>query len=261
MTFTQIETTEEHPSNGLQLLYLTLDDFSTIENHASIFDLGDDLVGPPVPVCWPVSTQEEARIRLRVHMAKQRQRYLEDPSVNYLKVTDDTGSIVSVARWHWYPNGYSFEKEGHWEAYSGTSLSEPWAKQLNIPLNNFILGSRDAARSSWIGKDQPCWILMHMVTRPSQRGKGAARLLVKWGIEQADKTGAHTYLEAGVMGRPIYEKMGFQRVKDLMELDLRPFCVDANFIMAKMAYFIGRGEEADNCSDEQQTQQKERVSR
>ena len=149
--------------------------------------------------------------------------------------------MLSVARWHWYPHGYSYEKEKHWETYPETSLNEPWAKQFNIPLNNFILGSRDAARSSWIGENKPCWILMHMVTRPSQRGKGAARLLVQWGIDQVEKTGAPAYLEAGVMGIAMYEKMGFKQVGELMKLDLRPFGVETTFVMAKMAY-LQRGE-------------------
>ena len=79
---------------------------------------------------------------------------------------------------------------------------------------------------------------MHMVTRPSQRGKGAARLLIQWGIQRAEETGAPAYLEAGAMGRPIYEKMGFRQVGELMELDLRALGVKATFVMAKMAYFI-----------------------
>ena len=225
---------------GLRLLALAAEDFTTITDHANIFEPGDDLVGPPVPLCWPVTTKEEATIRLRHHMAKQLQRFTEDPSVKYLKVVDDSGSIVSVARWHWYPNGYSYEKEAHWETYPQSSLVEPWAKQFNIPLNNFILGSRDAARDDWIGKDRPCWILMHMVTRPSQRGKGAARLLIQWGIEQAERTGAPAYLEAGVMGRPIYEKMGFQQFGELVELDLGTYGVQATFALARMVYHPDR---------------------
>ena len=229
---------------GLRLLPLAAEDFTTITGHANIFEPGDDLVGPPVPLCWPVTTKEEATIRLRCHMAKQLQRFTEDPSVNYLKVVDDSGSIVSVARWHWYPNGYSYEKEAHWETYPQSSLVEPWAKQFNIPLNNFILGSRDAARDDWMGKDRPCWILMHMVTRPSQRGKGAARLLIQWGIEQAEKTGAPAYLEAGVMGRPIYEKMGFQQFGELVELDLGTCGVEATFALSRMVYHPDRADQS-----------------
>ena len=203
MTTSQIGAKRERNASGLQLLSLTAEDFSTIINHANIFEVGDDLVGPPVPVCWPVSTREEAQTRLRIHMDKQLHRLNHDPSINYLKVIDETGAIVSVARWHWYPNGYSYDRERHWETYPEPANEEEsprsalGAQRFNIALNNFILGSRDAARPDWIGAQRPCWILMHMVTRGSQRGKGAARLLVRWGIERAEETGASAFLEAG----------------------------------------------------------------
>ena len=88
----------EQYSRGLQLSPLSAEDFSVIIKHADILEPGDHLVGPPVPVRWPVSTREEAQIRLRSHMAKQLHRYMNDPSVKYLKVSDESGSIVSVAR-------------------------------------------------------------------------------------------------------------------------------------------------------------------
>lgn len=78
---------------------------------------------------------------------------------------------------------------------------------------------------------------MHMVTHPSHRGKGAAGLLIRWGIEQAERCRVPAYLEAGVAGRPIYERYGFVQMGDLLEVDLREFDVDAIFEMSKMAYF------------------------
>ena len=69
-------------------------------------------------------------------------------------------------------------------------------------------------------------------------------MLTQWGIQQAEKTGAPAYLEAGAMGKPIYEKIGFQQVGELMELDLRPFDVEATFVMAKMAYIPSRGKQS-----------------
>lgn len=78
---------------------------------------------------------------------------------------------------------------------------------------------------------------MHMVTHPSHRGKGAAGILIRWGIEQAEKDRVPAYLEAGVMGRPIYERYGFVQMGDLLELDLKDFDVNMKFIMCKMAYF------------------------
>jgi GNAT superfamily N-acetyltransferase len=53
---------------------------------------------------------------------------------------------------------------------------------------------------------------MHMVTRASQQGRGAAKMLIKWGMEQAERHGVPAYLEAGVKGKPVYEKLGFGQV-------------------------------------------------
>ena len=72
---------------------------------------------------------------------------------------------------------------------------------------------------------------------------GAARLLIPCGFEQAEKKGAPAYLGAGVMGRPVYKKMGFLQVGELMEFDLRPFGVEKTSVMAKMAYIPSNGEE------------------
>jgi predicted GNAT family N-acyltransferase len=78
---------------------------------------------------------------------------------------------------------------------------------------------------------------MHLVTHPASRGKGAAGLLIRWGIEQAEKDWVPAYLEAGVMGRPIYERYGFVQMGDLLEVDLKDFGFDTIFTMCKMAYF------------------------
>ena len=77
---------------------------------------------------------------------------------------------------------------------------------------------------------------MHTVTLPSYRGKGAAGLLIRWGIERAEKDQVPAYLEAGVMGKPIYERYGFVQIGDLLEVDLKEHGVDMVIIMCKMAY-------------------------
>jgi GNAT superfamily N-acetyltransferase len=78
---------------------------------------------------------------------------------------------------------------------------------------------------------------MHLVTLPSHQGKGGAGLLIKWGIEQAEKDQIPAYLEAGVMGRPIYERYGFVQIGDLLKVGLKEFGVDMSFTMCKMGYF------------------------
>jgi hypothetical protein len=220
----------------LQLCPLAVSDFEDLISHATLHELNDDLVGPPTPICYPISTPEEALSRSTFHFSKQRARFIGDPTVRYMKVVDNDNykkSIVSIARWHFYPNGYDLTTQLHWELHP---LS-PSPHQFNIPLHNHILSVRDSARSSWIPSNEPCWILMHMVTRTSQRGRGAAGMLIRWGMEQAEKEGVPAYLEAGVTGKPIYERLGFKQVGDLLEVNLREYGIQMTFVMCKMAYF------------------------
>ncbi|OBT60250.1 hypothetical protein VE03_10263 [Pseudogymnoascus sp. 23342-1-I1] len=221
-----------------QLRPLDFQDFDELVSRGTSYPPGDDLVGPPTPICWPVKTRDEAQTRLDFHFKKQRSRFRGDPTVRYMKVIDTANKnpIISIARWHFYPNGYNFDTEIHWETHN-LEPGQSAPRGFNIALHNHILTTRDAARSSWIPENAPCWILMHMVTHPSHRGKGAAGRLVKWGIEQAERDHVPAYLEAGRMGRPVYERFGFVEVGDMLQLDLKEFNVDMIFRMIKMAYF------------------------
>lgn len=220
----------------LKLLKIQFEDFDIMTNHAIIYPPGDDLVGPPTPVCWPVSSQEAAHTRLYLHMAKQRSRFLGDKSAAYLKVVDDsTREIVAIARWHYYPAGYSYESGIQWETYSAVEAAA-FPEEMNIGLHNFILSARDAGRQNWMVKGEPCWILMHLVTRSSRRNQGAAGLLIDWGVQLSTTHGVPVYLEAGALGRPVYEKHGFRQIGDLVTLDLRPFGVEMDFVLARMGF-------------------------
>jgi hypothetical protein len=62
---------------------------------------------------------------------------------------------------------------------------------------------------------------MHLVTRRSEPGRGAAGMLIDWSIERSDRSGVPAYLEAGAQSRPLYAKYDFEQVGDLRQLDLR----------------------------------------
>jgi hypothetical protein len=252
----------------LQILPLELLDFDQLVHHAETGPPGDDCVAAPNPLVWPVKTQEEARVRARGAFALQKRRILRDPTVRFLKVVDTSegidpdDNIVALARWHHYPDGYDYEREAHWELAPDTEAG--WAPLLadmndgiasghrddpmatypppnfNVALHNFILSDmvsgRDAFRPRWIPQEKPCWILMHLVTRPSQRRRGAAALLINWGLAQSVKTKVPAYLEAGVAGRPIYARYGFQQVGDLRKLSLAKFGMDVEFEFTNMVF-------------------------
>ncbi|ETS78027.1 hypothetical protein PFICI_10089 [Pestalotiopsis fici W106-1] len=270
----------------LQVQPLELPDFDILISHASSDPPGDDLVAPPNPVAWPVSTQAEAQTRARHCFALQRRRFLRDPTTNFVKVVDvdnngaaAAGDIIAVARWHFYPQGYDYSTEAHWEmaptaplmAYlrghkakrQGETANDNHPQDrpegseglegyndddnvypppnFNLALHNHILSSRDSFRPTWVPDRHPCWVLMHLVTRPSQRRRGAAGLLIRWGLERAREMGVDAYLEAGVQGRPVYLKFGFEQVGPDRRVDLRDHVgeaagVPSEFVLANMKW-------------------------
>lgn len=95
-------------------------DFDTIISHASRFPTGDDLVAPPIsPFYWLVQNSDDALRGLQFNMAYQRERFLKEPSARFMKVIDDeNGKIICLARWHYYPEGYVYERDIKWEAWN-----------------------------------------------------------------------------------------------------------------------------------------------
>ena len=66
--------------------------------------------------------------------------------------------------------------------------------------------------------------IMNMYTRPEYRRKGIAFRTLDLLVKESRKRGIESIsLEATAMGRPLYEKYGFTKMNDEMEL-LPPFC-------------------------------------
>ncbi len=65
--------------------------------------------------------------------------------------------------------------------------------------------------------------IMSMYTRPSHRGRGLATTLLKELTLEARSRGvSYLFLGASSMGRPVYERFGFQPAGSLMEMELEP---------------------------------------
>jgi GNAT superfamily N-acetyltransferase len=47
-------------------------------------------------------------------------------------------------------------------------------------------------------------------THPAARRRGVATMLVQWGLEKAKEDEVEVYLSSTEMGRPVYEKLGFE---------------------------------------------------
>ena len=60
------------------------------------------------------------------------------------------------------------------------------------------------------------WFLEALATRPEWQGKGAAGMLMRWGLKRVDEEGTEAYLEASPHGKPVYEHFGFREVDRLV---------------------------------------------
>ena len=59
-----------------------------------------------------------------------------------------------------------------------------------------------------------------LVVHPSYQRKGLGRMLLKHGLELADRDCAKTYIEASAVGLGLYLSLGFEKVEEF-EIDLR----------------------------------------
>ena len=87
--------------------------------------------------------------------------------------------------------------------------------ELRLDALASIFGPLDDAREEIMGTEKPYFMLNGLSTHPDQQGRGAAALLLDWGLKKADKEGLTTYLDATQMARPIYERRGFELRKGL----------------------------------------------
>ncbi|KAI9696899.1 MAG: hypothetical protein M1820_007974 [Bogoriella megaspora] len=65
-------------------------------------------------------------------------------------------------------------------------------------------------RERVMGSRKDYWYLASLLTHEEYQRKGVAKLLLNWGIEQADRDGADIYLESSPAGLPVYKKFGFK---------------------------------------------------
>lgn len=94
----------------LNLLPILVEDFVADGVDGGVGDQGVDLSCMPVSTCWPVIERSEAEARRTFHMSRQRHRFLHDRSVRFTKILDTTdNSVITIARWHHYLSGYSYE--------------------------------------------------------------------------------------------------------------------------------------------------------
>lgn len=57
-------------------------------------------------------------------------------------------------------------------------------------------------------------VLHILATHPDHHRRGAGAMLLKWGLEQADKAQLPAFLESTPTGKPLYARLGFEPVHE-----------------------------------------------
>ncbi|KAI0110310.1 putative GNAT family acetyltransferase [Daldinia grandis] len=83
-----------------------------------------------------------------------------------------------------------------------------WPRGTNIGILDDWARKTEAAQSQALG-NIPCYRLTFMGTDPAYRRRGAATMMVKWGMEQSREDRAPTYLESTLEAASFYRNLGF----------------------------------------------------
>lgn len=141
---------------------------------------------------------------------------LTDPTTHYLCIYDSSlpsAPIISFGKWN-SPAAPLQEM----------SSLPTWPDDSDTELANHFFGTLFKKHVEIMG-DRKHWYLETLATRKEHQGRGAARMLIRWGLEKADEDMMEAFLEGSPEGKPIYEKYGFVE-KDRLVVDLKGKSVD-----------------------------------
>jgi GNAT superfamily N-acetyltransferase len=121
--------------------------------------------------------------------------------------------LVACAYWYFFSKPRSSEQM-HRENYL---LSADWIpeeggqrKQVKRHLQPVL-----DTRLKWnTGRGHA--ILMYMATEKQWRRKGAATVVVQWGLDRCRERNIPAFLEASEDGAPVYARLGFEKVDDIV---------------------------------------------
>lgn len=96
---------------------------------------------------------------------------------------------------------------------SDTPFTPP---ELRTDILNAVLTPLRSAQEDTMGTETPYLKLDTLATHPAHHRRGAAKMLLEWGVGKADEEGWRTYLDASPVGVKSYERVGFRIVKEVV---------------------------------------------
>ncbi|TPX08251.1 uncharacterized protein E0L32_001853 [Thyridium curvatum] len=139
---------------------------------------------------------------------------MQDPNSRLIVVVEEavgpqgraTEQIIAFAKW--------MRPMQLGETYAPGPALEDWPRDGDPEFGAQFFGSL-AMQHEEIMKKRPHWYLECIATSKEHQGRGAGGMLVRWGVERADRDGVESYLDSTAEGRGLYVKHGFREIKRL----------------------------------------------
>ncbi|EUC44346.1 hypothetical protein COCMIDRAFT_6324 [Bipolaris oryzae ATCC 44560] len=159
---------------------------------------------PFIQLVFPVLGYTTAHREAAINESKQRlwEQHQADRSIHWFYAFDTvTNKAVGCAQWVISTtNPY---------AAGGPDLKAPWWPEgEQRRFCESILNQVYKPRASWMAR--PHCALNWMAVDPAHRLRGIGCLLMDVGVVRADELDVECWMEASAMGKPLYEKFGFQ---------------------------------------------------
>lgn len=148
---------------------------------------------------FPPQDSRESTIQAAV--GRQTAWHRGDPTSVWLKVvdTDNDDRLLGAACWHVYdtdPYAVESDEECDW-----------FPKGEERDIGNALMGQFLTPRMTYMRK--PHVFLDICFTHPDARRRGVGKLLMDWGVQQADERGYEAFVDATDLGRELYRTYGF----------------------------------------------------
>ncbi|RSL62154.1 hypothetical protein CEP53_004853 [Fusarium sp. AF-6] len=140
-------------------------------------------------------------------------RLHKNPACRWAKVIDtdlEGENMIAFAMWYIWETP---PKASEFSSYRGP--------RCNPEACEAYLGGMDRMRLELMN-DKPHAYLKLLHTDPAHQRRGAASMLVQWGLKEADRLGIAAVLESSDEGKGLYEKLGFKEARRFV-VDLTPW--------------------------------------
>ncbi|KFY12801.1 hypothetical protein V492_03651, partial [Pseudogymnoascus sp. VKM F-4246] len=132
------------------------------------------------------------------------------PGERHFKVIETaSGRMASFARWE-FPHAAPAKEEGTSEAVEegGNMDADSLPVGANVAACLEMFGGLDRMQKKWVDEEN-MYLMGLLATDPEFQGKGCATMLLRHGLDMADRDGRKAYIEATPAGLPLYKKLGW----------------------------------------------------